>query len=67
MKIRGLIVAALVFLILGGILYWSDRQKPADDKASADASPAILKVDASGVTKLDLKKRGATPIVLTKS
>ena len=67
MKIRGLIVAALVFLILGGILYWSDRQKPADDKESADASPAILKLDSSGVTKLDLKKRGATPIVLTKS
>ncbi len=67
MKIRGLIVAALVFFILGGILYWSEHKKPSDDKASADASPAILKLDASAVTKLDLKKRGADPIALTKS
>ncbi len=67
MKIRGLIVAALVFFILGGILYWSEHKKPSDDKASADASPAILKLDATAITKLDLKKRGADPIALTKS
>jgi len=68
MKIRGLIVAALIFFILGGILYWSEHQKPSDDsKESADAAPAILKLDASPITKLDLKKRGAEPIVLTKS
>jgi hypothetical protein len=67
MKIRGLIVAALVFLILGGILYWSEHQKPSgDSKESADTSPAILKLDASAIIKLDLKKRGAEPIVLTK-
>jgi hypothetical protein len=67
MKIRGVIVAALVFFILGGILYWSEHQKPSDDsKESADA-PAILKLDASAITKLDLKKRGAEPIALTKS
>lgn len=67
MKIRGLIVAALVFFILGGILYWSNGQKPSGDKESADASPAILKLDSSAITKLDLKKRGAEPVVLTKS
>jgi hypothetical protein len=68
MKIRGLIVAALVFLILGGILYWSEHQKPSgDSKESADTSPAILKLDASTIIKLDLKKRGAEPIALTKS
>jgi hypothetical protein len=68
MKIRGLIVAALVFLILGGILYWSEHQKPSgDSKESADTSPAILKLDASAIIKLDLKKRGAEPIALTKS
>jgi hypothetical protein len=67
MKIRGLIVAALVFFILGGILYWSEYQKPSgDSKESADTSPAILKLDASAIIKLDLKKRGAEPIVLTK-
>lgn len=68
MKIRGLIVAALAFFILAGILYWSEHHKPADDaKASADAPPAILKLDASAITRLDLAKRDAQPVVLTKS
>jgi uncharacterized protein DUF4340 len=68
MKIRGLIVAALVFFVLAGILYWSNQHKPAADsvKASADARPAVLKLDASSITKLDLKKKDAEPIVLTK-
>ena len=60
MKIRGLIVAALVFFVLAGILYWSDHHKPAEEaaKASADTPPAILKLDASAITRLDIEKRG---------
>ena len=44
MKIRGLIVAAVIFLVLAGVLYWSDHHKPAAEvaKASADTPPAIL-------------------------
>jgi hypothetical protein len=59
MKIRGLIVAAVVLFILAGILYWSERHKPAEDtaKASEDTPPAILKLDASAITGLDLEKR----------
>jgi hypothetical protein len=68
MKIRGLIVAAVVFIILAGILRWSEHHKPAEDavKASADTPPAILKVDAATITKLDLEKKDAKPIILTK-
>jgi Domain of unknown function (DUF4340) len=69
MKIRGLILAAVVFFILAGILRWSEHHKPAEDavKASADTSPAILKLDASMITRLDLEKKDAKPIVLTKA
>jgi hypothetical protein len=69
MKIRGLIVAVVVFLILAGILYWSEHHKPAEDaaKVSADTPPAILKLDPSALTRLDLDKRNAKPIVLTKA
>src|SRR5580658_3095338 len=69
MKIRGLIVAVVVFLILAGILYWSEHHKPAEDaaKVSADTPPAILKLDPSAITRLDLEKRDAKPIVLTKA
>ena len=68
MKIRGLIVASFVFFILAGVLYWSDHHKPAANaaKASADTPPAILKLDASAITRLDLEKKNAKPIVLTK-
>jgi hypothetical protein len=69
MKIRGLIVASLVFFILAGVLYWSDHHKPAENAAtvSADTPPAILKLDASAITRLDLEKKDAKPIVLTKA
>ena len=69
MKIRGLIVAAVLFFVLAGILYWSDHHKPAEEaaKASADTPPAILKLDASAITRLDIEKRDAKPIALTKA
>ncbi len=69
MKIRGLIVAAFVFLILAGILYWSERHKPGEDtaKASSDAAPSILKLDSAAITTLDLRKIGAQTIVLAKT
>jgi Domain of unknown function (DUF4340) len=69
MKIRGLLVAAFVFLILAGTLYWSEHHKPGEDaaKVSANASPSILKLDAEAITGLELKKSGAEPIVLKKT
>lgn len=68
MKIRGLIIAAVVFLILAGVLYWSDRHKPAEAaKQSADTAPAILKLDPSSITSLDIEKKGVKPIVLSRA
>ena len=68
MKIRGLLVAAIIFFILAGLLYWSEHRKPGDDtvKASADAPPAILKLDSSSITRLDIKEKDTAPVVLTK-
>ena len=69
MKIRGLILAAFVLLAITATLYWSEHRKPADDttKASTDTPPSILKLDESTINKLELKKKGADPIVLTKN
>lgn len=69
MKIRSLMVAAVVFFIFVGVLYWSDHHKPVEDaaKTSADAPPAILTLDASAITRLDLEKKDEKPIVLTKA
>jgi hypothetical protein len=69
MKIRGLMVAAVLFFVLAGILYWSDHHKSAEEpaKASANTPPAILKLDASAITRLDIEKRDAKPVALTKA
>jgi Domain of unknown function (DUF4340) len=69
MKIHSLVIAALVLLILSGVLYWSGKHKPADDSAkiSADAPLPILKLDQNAITKLELKKKDADPVVLAKS
>lgn len=69
MKIRGLIVAALVFFVLAGILYWSNRHKPGEEtaKASGDTPPVILKLDESAINKVELKKKDSEPILLAKN
>lgn len=69
MKIRSLIVAAFVLLVLVGTLYWSEHRKPTDESAnlSANTPPPILKLDQSAITKLEIKNKDAAPIVLTKN
>jgi hypothetical protein len=66
MKIRSLIVATLVFLVLSGILYWSGHHKE-ETKVSADTPPTLLKLDESAITRVDLKKKDTAPVVLTRS
>lgn len=68
MKIRGLIVAAVVLLALLGTLYWSGHRKSSEDKStkSADAPP-ILKLDENSITRVELKKKDSEPIVLAKN
>lgn len=69
MKIRGLLIATLVFAGLAGFLYWSDHHKPSAEaaKPDAEAAPSILKLDENSITTLELKKKDVPPILLTKS
>ncbi|HZC35910.1 MAG TPA: DUF4340 domain-containing protein [Chthoniobacterales bacterium] len=69
MKIRSLIVAVFILLVLVAALYWSGHRKPAEEtaKASAETPPTILKLDEAAITKLELKRKDAEPIVLTKN
>jgi len=68
MKSRGLIVAAVLFFILAGVLYWSEHHKPAADaaKTSSDTPPVILKLDESAITKLEIKRKDVAPLALAK-
>jgi hypothetical protein len=67
MKIRGLVVAAIVFFVLAGLLYWSERHKPEPTTASADTPPPVLKLDEAAITTLEINKKDAPPILLAKS
>lgn len=65
MKFRGLIVAAIVLLVLAGVLYWSQHHKPKE--TASGTTPAILKIDPATVTSLTVKQKGAEPVTLTRS
>ena len=68
MKIRGLIIAACILLVLSGLLYWSNRHNPQEStKLSADTPPAILKLDEGSINKVELKKKDTPPILLAKA
>ena len=68
MKIRGLLTAAVILVILGGTLYWSDHHKAAESSAKpADAPPQILKLDEASASKIELHKKDADGIALSKS
>jgi len=63
MKLRGLIVAAIILAGLSGTLYWSNHHKPADTtEASANVAPKILAVKETDISKFDLKKNGAEQV-----
>jgi len=68
MKIRGLLIATLVFLILAALLYYSNHHKPAEEIAkSSSEAPAILKLDEATITKLEIKKKDSPAIILAKN
>lgn len=68
MKLRGLIIAVVVLLGLGGLLYWSNHHKPSgQDSVSASATTSILRVDPSSISRLTLRRRGAEPVTLARS
>jgi hypothetical protein len=68
MKFRGLIIAVVVLLALGGLLYWSDHHKPSEPStvSSASASPTILKLDSGSVAQISLAAKGAAPLTLIR-
>lgn len=68
MKIRGLLIAAVIFAVLAGVLYWSDHRKSSAEaaKPNGDSAPAILKLDENSITKLELRKKDAPAILLAK-
>ena len=68
MRLRGLMLAAVVLAALAAGLYFSNKQKSAEAaKPPADASPKILALSENDIAKVELKKRDAAETVLERS
>ena len=67
MNFRGLIVAVVVLATLGGVLYWSQHHKPAEESAVVPAStaPVIVKINPADVSQLIIKQK--EPVTLKKT
>ncbi len=68
MKFRGLMIAVLALVVLGGLLYWSNHHKPPEQSAASPSSvsPVILKIDQGSVAQLALTHKGSAPVTLVK-
>ena len=68
MRLRGLMVAAVVLAGLAVGLYFSNRQKSAEAaKPPSDASPKILSLSENDIAKLALKKKDNPEVDLDKN
>jgi hypothetical protein len=69
MKLRGIIIAALILAALTGALYWSNHHKPGEDasKAAADLPPKILSLNQPDITRLAIQRKGSPEVVVSKN
>lgn len=65
MSLIKLIVAVIVLVGLGGLIYWVNKN-PQDKTAATPAAPKLLDVPDSSVQSIQLLKRDQPPLVLAK-
>ena len=70
MKLRGLLIAAVVLAVLVGALYWSNHHKSDQDlsvKASPDAPPKILTLNQPDITRLSIEHKDQPQLDLSRN
>ncbi len=65
MRVRGLLVAVVVLAALGGAVWYSEKQKKAEEsKPAADTTPKVLSIPEDQFRQIEIKKRdGETTVV----
>jgi hypothetical protein len=69
MNFRGLLIAVVVLLALGGLLYWSNHRKTAEENVPAkpaNTQPVILKMDQAAISQVTITPKGSAPLTLAK-
>jgi len=70
MKLRDLLIAAVVLAALLGALYWSNHRKPGEDagaKISADTSLKILSLNQADIMRLTIRRKDTPQVDLSRS
>jgi hypothetical protein len=69
MKMRGLLVAAIVLAALTGTLYWSNHRRSAESAADStlESSPIILTLKAAEITRLSIRKKLGDSVMLARN
>lgn len=67
MKLRGLLIAAILLAGLGGAAYWSEKHKKPDDKPAPDSSVKILTIPEDQFRQVSLNKKGGDNTTLSRS
>jgi hypothetical protein len=64
---KRLMIAALVLIGLSGALWWSNKQEAEKvSKPAADAPPKVLEIPQDQINKIEIRRMGAEPVVLSK-
>jgi Domain of unknown function (DUF4340) len=70
MKLRDLLIAAVLLALLLGVLYWSNHRKPSEDaavKASSDAPVKILSLNQADITRLSIQRKDQPRVDLVRN
>jgi len=66
MKSGGLITALGVLVVLGGLVWWSNKHPTADAASKTPPAPKLISVDPKQIDGITLSKPGSDPIELVK-
>ena len=66
MKAGGLFTALGVLIVLGGLVWWSNKHPATEAKSNTPAAPKLISVDAKQIEGIRIVKPGADPIELAK-
>ncbi len=70
MKNKGLLIALAILAVLGGAVYWSDKQKDEEAKhppVAADAAPKILTIPEDQIQSIRLERRAGETVAVSKA
>jgi hypothetical protein len=71
MKNTGLVIATVILAVLAGLLYWSNRHKPADNLNASttptEPAPKILTLNEADINKIEIKKKDSDAVVLERN